>query len=24
LQRKITGEHSLMEQKKTLIDSFRN
>src|SRR4051794_25652869 len=24
LQRKITGEHSLMEQKKTLIDSFKN
>jgi NADH-quinone oxidoreductase subunit B len=24
LQRKITGEHSFMEQKKTLIDSFRN
>src|SRR6201995_2904690 len=24
LQHKISGEHSLMEQKKTLIDSFRN
>ncbi len=24
LQRKITGEHSFLEQKKTLIDSFRN
>jgi NADH-quinone oxidoreductase subunit B len=24
LQRKITGEHPFMEQKKTLIDSFRN
>ena len=24
LQRKITGEHSFVEQKKTLIDSFRN